>query len=267
MKYFSHWQPLRDEDAHTALVFGFFRHAPTSIGLDVWLTRVLGRPVSAAGLAPPSFWPHLVSVVPGSSYTEPEIVLAANDPEPLTVVIEVKPGYGMHAIEQIRREVVDVASAHASSRVACIMVGADLSRPATTSGWETEVETAVAVHASHTVDVELYYSSFADAGRVITQVGISRPEWAEYAEDVVAQLRRKALIGYEGAPMFDDLKGCQSRTQSRCSTGRSWLLDSSISCSTVKRSSPHLDSRPTKRTSKCCAAEVRRFRLSRRIGL
>jgi hypothetical protein len=206
MKFFSKWQPLRDEDAHTALVFGFFRHAPTSAGLDLWLTRVLGREVKASVLTPASFWPSLVSVVPGSSYTEPELVFTASDHQPLTVVIEVKPGYAMHALEQIRREIVDVANVHGPTRIACVMVGADLSRPEATGGWAEEVEAAIAEHVSHPVDVELHYSSFADAGRAVADVGARYPEWATYAEDVVAQLRRKGLMGYEGAPMLDDLQ-------------------------------------------------------------
>jgi hypothetical protein len=102
MKFFSKWQPLRDEDAHTALVFGFLRHAPTSVALDVWLTRVLGREVRASRLKPESFWPSLISVVPGSSYTEPEIVFSVDDGQPLTVVVEVKPGYGMQCTRSSR---------------------------------------------------------------------------------------------------------------------------------------------------------------------
>src|SRR5688572_22230418 len=52
LTFLSHWQPLRNEDAHTALVFGFLRHADPEYGLGPWLTSVLQRerPVTAAPL-------------------------------------------------------------------------------------------------------------------------------------------------------------------------------------------------------------------------
>jgi hypothetical protein len=31
MKFYSIWQPLKNEDAHTALAFGFVRHAPAEL--------------------------------------------------------------------------------------------------------------------------------------------------------------------------------------------------------------------------------------------
>jgi hypothetical protein len=38
VSFLSRWQPLRDEDAHTALVFEFLRFAPTTVALDPWRT-------------------------------------------------------------------------------------------------------------------------------------------------------------------------------------------------------------------------------------
>jgi hypothetical protein len=206
VSFFSHWQPLRDEDAHTALVFGFLRHAPTAAALDVWLSRTLGRPVASYPLTPSSFWPNLVSVVPGLSYTEPELVFEADDGEPLTIIVEVKPGYDMHTIEQVRRELVDVATAHNSARVACLLVGADLAQPSNADGWLDELIAAVEASVPSPVAVELRYSSFASIGRAIEGCGQTLLDWGRYAEDVVAQLRKKGLMGYEGAPMLDDLE-------------------------------------------------------------
>jgi hypothetical protein len=48
VKFFSRWQPVRDEDHLTALVFGFLRHAPAVAGIDAWLTLTLCRPVEVA---------------------------------------------------------------------------------------------------------------------------------------------------------------------------------------------------------------------------
>ena len=59
MSFYSRWQPLVDEDRHTALVFGFFRHAPVADALEPWLERVIGRPLKATPLRPDSFWPNL----------------------------------------------------------------------------------------------------------------------------------------------------------------------------------------------------------------
>lgn len=76
-----------------------------------------------------NFWPTLPSVYPGSVTTQPELVFDATDPEPRKVVIEIKPGYGQQSLDQIVREVVDVAVRSSASRIACVMVGADLGAP------------------------------------------------------------------------------------------------------------------------------------------
>lgn len=105
MKYFSSWQPLIDENAHTALTFGFLRHAPPAAALEPWLSCVLERPVTAPPLGVARFWPRYQSIVEGHLWTEPELVLQADDGSPLTVVIEAKPGYAQQRREQVVREV------------------------------------------------------------------------------------------------------------------------------------------------------------------
>lgn len=206
MKYLSNWQPLANEDRHTALLFGFMRHAPVAAALNPWLSRVLDKPVNATPLSQQAFWPSLRSVVPGSVRTEPELVFFADDGAPLTVVVEVKPGYGMLQLDQICREVVDVASATGASRVACVMIGADLGPPMDLGEWRADARRSVAeLLPDQTVDVDLAYASFASLGRAARSCAESRPEWSPYAEDVLSQLRRKGLLGYEGAPMIDDL--------------------------------------------------------------
>jgi hypothetical protein len=134
VSFLSRWQPLRDEDAHTALVFGFLRHAPTAVALDRWLRSTLARPVSAVPLPETSFWPTFSSIVRGSQYTEPELVFAADDGAQLTVIVEVKPGYDMFNLAQLSREVIDVANETDARRIACVMVGADLGPPSSTAG-------------------------------------------------------------------------------------------------------------------------------------
>ncbi len=60
--------------------------------------------------------------------TEPDLVIPAQDPDPLEVVVEVKRGDELHTLEQIAREAIDVA-ARGSNRLALVMVGASLRSP------------------------------------------------------------------------------------------------------------------------------------------
>ena len=110
MKYFANWQPLRNEDAHTSLVFGFMRHAPVTNALNPWLSEVLGRPVLAESIEPGEFWPVYPSRIEGHHRTEPELVFDADDGRPLVVIVEAKPGFGQHLKAQITREIVDASS-------------------------------------------------------------------------------------------------------------------------------------------------------------
>lgn len=210
MKFFSRWQPLVDEDAHTALVFGFMRHAPVKAMLEPWLTNLLGRHVTVdEPLAPHDFWPNYRSRMEGRTRTEPELVFAADDGRPLLIVVEVKPSFGQHYVEQIVREAVDTAGERRPARLAVIMVGADLARPAETSGWQGELVTALRRHGhghGH-VEAELRYSSWALLGQRLRSSAVEAPEWRRYADDVVHHLRLKGLLGYNGGPMFDDLEG------------------------------------------------------------
>ena len=208
MKYLANWQPLLNEDRHTALLFGFMRHAPLASALNPWLSSVLDRPVEAASLSHGAFWPTFPSRVPGSLFTQPELVFDVHDGAPLTVVVEVKPGFSMQLLDQISREVIDTAAERGVGRVACIMVGADSSFPMNLSEWETEVIRRVSESLpAQEVEVELAYASFASLGEATKKCAAAVPEWAMYAEDVCAQLQRKGLLGYTGAPMLDDLEG------------------------------------------------------------
>ena len=205
MGFYSCWQPLADEDRHTALVFGFLRHAPVRLALGPWLSGVLGRSVAPEPLAPESFWPELPSIVDGQTVTIPELVFEATDERgPITVVIEVKPGSGVHTFEQISREVIDTANHHRSRRIAVVMVGADLAAPTETTAWLTRIQAEILTR-SLAVEAEIAYSSFALLGEVIATAADRDPAWQSYADDVAAQLRRNGLLGYRGAPMLDDL--------------------------------------------------------------
>ena len=206
MSFYSRWQPLLDEDQHTALVFGFFRHAPVSIALEPWLCLVLGRSVTAEPLQPRSSWPLLPSIIEGSTATEPELVFDANDASgPLKVVVEVKPGIGMQTVEQLSREIIDVATVTGATRVVLVAVDADLGASASTSDWQRQVIDRVHTHGL-AVDVWIHPSPFSLIGEVIAAAGKQNPDWKPYADDVTAQLKRKGLLNYQGAPMLDDLE-------------------------------------------------------------
>jgi len=206
VSFYSRWQPLLDEDRHTALVFGFLRHAPVALALGPWLEQVLDRKVKPTALQPSSFWPNLPSVVEGSEWTEPELVFDADDGQTLKVIVEVKPGYDMHLLAQISREVIDVAKTSGVKRIAIVMVGADLGRPGNTRDWGDRIADAAAATGLN-VDTEVHYSSFALLGDVVIAAGQSDVEWEAYATDVIAQLKRKGLLRHGGAPMIDDLQG------------------------------------------------------------
>src|SRR4051812_25090075 len=123
MKLYSVWQPLNDEDQRTAMVFGFLRHAPAEHGLSAWLSGVLGREVTADPLEPEDFWPGYRSHMPECTSTQPELVFEAKDDDgPMHVVIEAKPGPGMHYEEQLVREAVDTAHEEPAQRIALVAV-------------------------------------------------------------------------------------------------------------------------------------------------
>jgi hypothetical protein len=110
--------------------------------------------------------------------------------------------------DQICREIVDTAAARSSQRVACVMVGADLTAPMNLTEWKDEVERwLVDLLPSQEVQVELAYGSFASLGRAAQECAVLEPEWTTYADDVRTQLHLKGLLGYDGAPMLDDLEG------------------------------------------------------------
>ena len=207
MSFFTHWQPLHNEDAHTALVFGYLRHAPAAHGLEPWLTATLGRPVTAPQLEPESFWPAYLSGGEGQQRTLPDLAFDANDGERLLVLVEVKPGFLGHDFDQISREIIDAHTHTGGNRIALIMVGADRNRPAATLDWETRLAQGLVERELADVEAELRYSSWAALGRTIADSAGATSGWSRYASDVLTHLRRKQLLSYEGAPVIDDLEG------------------------------------------------------------
>lgn len=207
MSYYTHWQPLKDENAHTALAFGFLRHVPVEHGLNAWLSEVLERPATATPLAAEDFWPRYSSSVAGSVWTEPELVFDADDGDALKIIIEAKPGYGQQRCEQVAREVIDTARAEGAARVACIMVGADLGAPMPLEAWAAYVRRELSRHDLDGVACEILYTSWASLGRVAERSAAASPAWESYANDVLEQLRLNVLMGYDGAPVLDGLEG------------------------------------------------------------
>jgi len=206
MKLYATWQPLVNEDAQTALVFGMLRHLPVERALLPWLQGVLGRAVTAEPLQPGNFWPSYDSVFKGANWTEPELVFEVDDSEPLLVIVENKPGFSGHRLEQLAREAVDTAKTEKPRRIALIMVGADLGPPMDVTAWREEIAAALKKHDLGEVGIELVYSSWAALGRVIKGCAEAEPAWTAYVEDALAQLRLHGLLGYDGAPMLDDLE-------------------------------------------------------------
>lgn len=208
MKLYSVWQPLDDEDQRTALVFGYLRHAPVESGLSPWLSEVLGRPVRARPLEPQDFWPGYRSHMPDCSWTYPELVFDADDDEgPLHIVIEAKVWPGTHYVDQLVREVVDTAHEEPASRIALIAVGADLGTPAGLPEWQEAVDAGLARHGPHGACATVRYSSWAQLGDAIEAVTEAVPAMAVYAKDVLAQMRFHGMLGYKGAPVYEDLEG------------------------------------------------------------
>jgi hypothetical protein len=205
MKLYSRWQQADPEDARTALVFGFMRHASVGAALRPWLADVLERDVQELKpLLIDDFWPQMVSTFDGQQRTEPDLVFEADDGSPLLVVVEVKPGYGQHTLDQVKREIVDTINDARPERVALIMVGADLGEPPALETWRTKIAGELAARDLAAISFELRYSSWARLGRHIEKCGAGDSPWSAYAEDVLRQLRSRELLGYKGAPVFDN---------------------------------------------------------------
>ena len=208
MKLYSVWQPLEDEDQRTAMIFGFLRHAPVEHGLSPWLSEVLGGPVVATALEPENFWPGYQSHMPGRTSTFPEIVFKAEDDNgPFHVIVEAKIGSGMHTVEQLAREVVDTAHEEPATRMALIAVGADLGVPVEHPQWQAAVSSALAEHGPPGAQATVHYSSWAQLGGQVEATAEAVPALAVYAKDVLTQMRFKGMLGYKGAPVYDDLEG------------------------------------------------------------
>lgn len=146
--------------------------------------------------------------MPGRTSTFPELVFEAEDDDgAFHVVIEVKPGSGMHTEQQLAREVVDTAHGAPANRIALIAVGADPGVPIDQPQWRAAVDAALLLYGPEGATARVHYSSWAQLGDHIGAVAAAVPALAIYAEDVIAQMRFKGMLGYKGAPVYDDLQG------------------------------------------------------------
>ena len=69
--------------------------------------------------------------------------------------------------------------------------------------WASEVTRQVAGLLGRFVEVQLAYASFRDAADIIRSCGARGPAWERYAADVLGQLHREGVLGYDGAPVFE----------------------------------------------------------------
>lgn len=206
MSFYSAWQPLETEDAQTALVFGFLRHAPAELALRPWLAKTLKRDASAGPLQLDDFWPSYRSALAKHTRTVPELVFHAEDDRgELVIAIEAKRHPGGHDLPQLVREAVDTARANEAQRIAVIMVGVDPGQPPQVPAWQNAIRAGLDEHGLREVDSELHYSSWALLGECIEAAAASDTSLALYAHDVWAQLALHGLLGYKGAPMSEDL--------------------------------------------------------------
>lgn len=206
VSFFAAWQPLKNEDAQTALVFGYLRHAPPETALSPWLSEVLGRRVRCDPLDVADFWPTYKSMIAGRLRTTPELVFTAEDSDgDVTVVVEAKRVPEGHEVGQLIREAIDAATDLGSTRLALVMVGVDAGRPKQMSEWKASIGEELEGHGLSNSGFELHYSSWARVGRWIVASGEGVPELQRYASDAASQLARNGLLGYTGAPMTDDL--------------------------------------------------------------
>jgi len=182
------WGVVNSEDTCTALVFGFFRHAPSSVGINPWLQEALGDPtVTRASLAANDFWPRQFD---GPSPVIPDLCFGAKDGRgDLVVVVEAKRRNEEHTVRQLRREVVAAHAAFGLGRLALITIGARRSLADQSSVLST---TEYAVQHRH--------MSWADIGRFLEAVGGS---WATYARDIAHRLQSEGLMRHPTPPVID----------------------------------------------------------------
>lgn len=205
-KFYAVWQPLAgaSEDVHTALVFGFLRHAPADAVLTPWLGKILDGDVAADGLDFDAQWPDYRSAFGGQT-TQPELTFSiTKDGRRRLIVIENKV-YEPHTLAQTRREVIDSARARPPMDVTLVMVGVDGRCPYDLAAWADDTRATANQYGITDVDLDLAYSPWSLIAEYIHRSVSTHPEWAAYATDVVEQLTRQGLYGYRGAPMLDDL--------------------------------------------------------------
>lgn len=203
MKLYSVWQSRMDEDGQTAMVFGFLRHVAPELALDHWLAGVLGERVHAEALEPEDFWPLYGSQIDGQHWTEPDVVIELQDGR--LVIVEAKIEYDAHTAEQLARELIDTAHARGATNLTIVALGPDLGPPARFDDLRRETAVKLNTHGAQ-ITWDLVYSSWASLGATISGAAQDQPALESYATDVLAQMEMRGLLGYEGAPMFDDLQ-------------------------------------------------------------
>src|SRR4051794_14340325 len=155
-KFYAVWQPLggATEDAHTALVFAFLRHAPADAALAPWLNDVLDGDVTVGKLEIDAHWPDYDSAF-GGTITQPEFSFrVACDGRPRLIVIENKI-YEPHTLQQTRRELIDSARAYGTMDVTLLLIGVHGQCPYNLSEWADDIRASAATYgvADHTLDL------------------------------------------------------------------------------------------------------------------
>jgi hypothetical protein len=122
-KFYRLWQPLdgASEDVHTALVFGYLRHAPAKAALAPWLTHV-GEPVAVDELELDAHWPDYESVFGGTT-TQPELAFSAAIGGRMRLIVIENKIYEPHTLDQTHRELIDSVRKGDAIDATLVMVG------------------------------------------------------------------------------------------------------------------------------------------------
>ena len=179
------WGVINSEDTCTALVFGFFRHAPAEVGINPWLRVVLeDESASRPPLAISDFWPRQFD---GPSPVIPDLCFRAKDQHgDLVVIVEAKRRNEEHHGRQLRREVAAARAAFGARRVMLITVGARRSL----ADRSEDLSTLEFV-------VQHRHVSWADIGRFLLAV---EAPWKQYAHDIAQRLQSEGLMRHPTPP-------------------------------------------------------------------